>query len=65
MKERCIGRRNKEHTARGLLCTISAACWLVKCSQSPSDAKITNLSFSCRTLVYKDGSAVSTGRVRG
>lgn len=52
----------QKHTVRGLLCTISAASLFVKCSQSPSDANIRNLSFGCRTLEHIDGSAVSTGR---
>lgn len=31
------------------------------CSQRPSDANITNLSFGCKTLEQIDGSAERTG----
>lgn len=48
-------------TFRGLVCTILTACWLLKCSQRPSEAKMRNWSSGWSLCTNNDGSALRIG----
>lgn len=54
-----------ELTWRGELCTISTASWLLRCSQSPSEARIINSSSGLSRVTVTDGSALRIGLVKG
>jgi hypothetical protein len=51
----------RAHTLRGLLWTSSTAFWLLRCSQSPSDAKMMNWSVNCIGCTVIAGSELRSG----
>ena len=57
--------RDRYLTLRGWFWTISTASWLLRCSQSPSDANITNWSWGCNWCTEIAGSALSIGFLKG
>ena len=57
--------RDQELTLRGWFWTISTASWLLRCSQSPSDANIRNWSCGWSACTDTDGSALNIGLRKG